>query len=112
MCCGKATSKISLCKKYFEAYDQTVINFISLTNENKYSKDNSYDYENLQEPHDSDDDMTVDRDFVSKNNQNNHVCSNDSDYFPEMCDPPNLEHDDITEANPQNSFTIGVVEDK
>ena len=50
-------------KKCFEACDQTVINFISLTNENKSSEDDSEDDEDLQEPHDSDDDVTVDGDF-------------------------------------------------
>ena len=29
-----------------------------------------------------------------------------------MCDPPDVEPDDISEANYQNSFAIGVVEDK
>ena len=52
-----------LCKKFLEAYDQTIINFISLTNENKNSEDDSDDSGYLQEPHDSDDDVTVDGDF-------------------------------------------------
>ena len=29
-----------------------------------------------------------------------------------MCNPPDLEPDDISEANSQNYFSIGVVEDK
>ena len=29
-----------------------------------------------------------------------------------MCNPPDLEPDDISEANSQNYFAIGVVEDK
>ena len=29
-----------------------------------------------------------------------------------MCDPPDVEPDDITKANSQSYFTIGVVEDK
>ena len=48
--------------KCFEAYDQTIINFISLTNE-KNSEDDSDDFDDLQEPRDSDDDVTVDGDF-------------------------------------------------
>ena len=51
-----------MCRKFFEAYDQTIINFISLTNENKSCEDNSDDSENLQEPHNSDDDVTFDGD--------------------------------------------------
>ena len=50
--------------------------------------------------------------FISENNQNNHVCSNDSDDFLGMCDPPDVEPDDISEANSHNYFAIGVVEDK
>ena len=50
-----------MCKKYFAAYDQTIINFISPTDENKNSEDNSNDSDDLQEPHDSDDNGTVDR---------------------------------------------------
>ena len=100
-----------LWKKCFEAYDQTIINLISHTNENKNSEDNSDDSDYLQEPHYSDDDVTVDGDF-SKNNQKNHVCSNDSDDFLGMCNPTNVEPDDISEANYQNYFAIGFVEDK
>ena len=33
-CSSIATCKVCLCKKCFEAYDQKIINFISLTNEN------------------------------------------------------------------------------
>ena len=102
-----------MCKKCFEAYDQTIINFISLTNENKNSEDDSDDSEDLQESHDSDDDVTVDGYyFGSKNSQNNHVCSNDSYDFLGMCDTPDVEPDDISEANYQNYFAIDVVEDK
>ena len=50
--------------------------------------------------------------FFSVNNQNNHVCINYSDGFLGMCDPPDVEPDDIPEANSQNSFAIGVVENK
>ena len=57
---SKETCKIFLCKKLFEAYDQTIINFISLTNVNKNSEDDSGDDGNLQELHDSDDYVTVD----------------------------------------------------
>ena len=35
LCFSIATRKICLCKKYFEAYDQKIINFISLINEKK-----------------------------------------------------------------------------
>ena len=52
-----------LCKKFFQAYDQTIINFISLTNENKNSEDYYDDSGDLQEPHDSDDDVIVDGDL-------------------------------------------------
>ena len=48
-------------------------------------------------------------DIFCKNNQNNHVCSNDLDYFIEMCEPPDVEPDDISEAKSQNYFAIGVV---
>ena len=50
--------------------------------------------------------------FFSGNNQINHVCSNYSDGFIGMCGPPDVETDDISEADSQNYFTIGVVEDK
>ena len=50
-------------KQFFESYDQTITNFISLTNENKNIKDDSNYSNYLQEPHDSDYDVTVDRDF-------------------------------------------------
>ena len=50
--------------------------------------------------------------IFSMNNQNNHVCRNYSDDFLGMCDPPDVEPDDISEANYQNSFAIDVVEDK
>ena len=51
-------------QKIFEAYNQTIINFISLKNENKNSEDDSDDSNNLQEPHSSDDDVTVDGVFL------------------------------------------------
>ena len=51
-------------------------------------------------------------DIFSKNNQKHHVCSNDSDDFLGMCDPPDVEPDDISEADSQNCFVIDVVEDK
>ena len=44
-----------------------------------------------------------------KNNHNNHVCSNDLDDFLGICEPPDVEPDDISEANSQNYFAIGVV---
>ena len=102
-----------MCKKWFEEYDQNIINFISLTNENKNNEDDSDDSDNIQEPHDSDDDVTVDGgSFFSKNNQNNHVCSNGSDGFLVMCDPPDVELDDLSEAHYGNSFAIDVVGNK
>ena len=55
--------KICLCNKCFEAYDQTILNFISLTNVNKNSENDSNDSDNLQEPHDSNDYVTVDVDY-------------------------------------------------
>ena len=48
----------------------------------------------------------------SKKIKNNHLCNNDLDDFIGMCDPPDIEPDDISEANSQNYFAIGVVEDK
>ena len=50
--------------------------------------------------------------FLSENNQNNYVCSNDSDDFIGISEPPDSEPDDISEAYSQYSFAIGVVEDK
>ena len=50
--------------------------------------------------------------FFSKNNQNNHVCRNYLDGFLGMCDPPEVEPDDISEANSKNYFAIDVVEDR
>ena len=50
--------------------------------------------------------------FFSKNNQNNHVSSNKSYDFLGICDPPDVEPDDISEANSKSYFAIGVVEDK
>ena len=50
--------------------------------------------------------------IFSRNNQNNHVYINDSDGFLRICDSPEVEPDDISEANSQNYFAIGVVEDK
>ena len=93
-----------MCKKWFEAYDQTIIYSFYITNENKNSEDDSDDSGDLQEPHDSDDDVTVDGDFSSKNNQNNHVCSNDSDYFLGIRDPPDVEPYDVSEANKYWNF--------
>ena len=55
--------------------------------------------------------MTVDG-FFSRNNQKNHVCSNDLDGFIGIFDPPDVEPDDISEANSHNYSAIGVVEDK
>ena len=40
------------------------------------------------------------------------MCRNDSDDFLGMCDPPDVEPDDISEANFHKYFTIGVVEGK
>ena len=111
MCCSIATCNICLRKKCFEACYQTIFNLISIANENKNSKENSDDSDDLQKTHDSDDDVTVDGDYFSKNNQNNNVFRNDSDYFLGMCDPPDVEYDDISEANSHNYFAIGVVED-
>ena len=65
----------------------------------KNSEDDSDDSENLKEPHDTDDDVTVNGDYFSKNRQNNNVCSNYSDDFFGICDPPDVEPDDISEAN-------------
>ena len=48
----------------------------------------------------------------SKNNQNNNVWRNDSDDFLRRCDPPDVGHDDISGANTQNSFAVGVIEDE
>ena len=47
--------------------------------------------------------------IFSKNNQKNDVCSNGLDDFLGMCDPHNVEPDDILEANSDNCFAIGVV---
>ena len=52
LCCSIATCNIFLSKEFFEAYDKTIINFISLTNENKNGEDDFNDSKNLQEPHD------------------------------------------------------------
>ena len=68
MCCGIATCKVCLWKKCFEAYDQTIINFIYLKNENKNSEDYYDNSEYLQKSHYSDDDVTVDE---KKNSENN-----------------------------------------
>ena len=113
LCCSITTCYICLCKKLFEAYDQKIINFISLTNKNKNSKDDSDNSDDIKEPHDSDDDVTVDGYyFFSKSNQNNYVWSNDSVDFLGIFDSPDVEPDDISEYNSQNSFAIGVIEDK
>ena len=102
-----------MCKKCFKAYDQNIINFISLTGENKNSDGNSYDDDYLQEPHDSDDDVTVNGDLISLNNrQNNHAFSNELDDFLGMCYPPDVEPDNISESNYHNYLTISVGEDK
>ena len=49
-----------MCKKCFEAHDQKIINLIYLTNENENNEDNFGNDEYIQEPHDSDNDVTVD----------------------------------------------------
>ena len=49
-----------LCEKYFEEYDQIIITLIPVTNEKENSEDDSDDDGNIQEPHDLDDDVTVD----------------------------------------------------
>ena len=38
-----------------------------------------------------------------------NVCSNDSDDFLGMCDQPDIEPDNISEANSNNYLAIGVV---
>ena len=79
----------------------------------KNSKDDSDDSNDLQEPHDSDDNVIVNGDYYFyKNKHNNNVCRKDSDDFLGMCDPPDIEYDDISEDNSKNYFLIGVVEDK
>ena len=50
--------------------------------------------------------------FPPNNNQNNNVRRKFLDYFLVICDLPDVEPDDISEANSPNSFAIGVVEDK
>ena len=113
LCYSIAMCNICLCKKWFEAYVQKIINSVSLKNENKNSEDDSGDSDNLQEHHDSDDDGTVDGDFFpSKNNQNNHVYSSDIDGFIGIFDPTDVEPDDISEENSQKYIAIGVVEEK
>ena len=52
--------KVFFCKKCLEEYDQTIINFISLTNENEDSEDDYDNGNDLQETHYLYDDMTVD----------------------------------------------------
>ena len=59
LCCSIATYSVCFCKKFFEAYDKTIINFISITNENEDSKVNFVYDKHLQEPHDSDGDVIV-----------------------------------------------------
>ena len=77
LCCSLARCKICFCKKSFEAHYQTIIDFIYLT-KNKDSKEDYDDSDNLEEPHGSNDDVTVDGDYhFSKNNQNNHLFRND-----------------------------------
>ena len=66
MCCSIATQLFCLCKKCFEEYDQTNISFISLTNENKNSKDDYDNDDGLQETQDSDDNVTVDGGYFYK----------------------------------------------
>ena len=57
--------------------------------------------------------MTVDEYLLfNHNSQYNHACSNDIDGFFVMCDTPDVEPIDISEANSCNLFVIGVVEDK
>ena len=78
LCCSIATCSVCLCNNFFEAYDKTIINFISITNENEDSKVNSIYDKDLQEPHDSDGDVIVDGYFYSlKVTKTNHACSND-----------------------------------
>ena len=50
--------------------------------------------------------------IISNNNQNNHVCSNNLFAFLWMCDPYDVEPDDISKANSWKYFAIGVVDDK
>ena len=50
------------------------------------------------------------RDIIKELEKN--VCSDDLYDFLGMCDPPDVEPDDTSEANYQNSFVIGIVEDK
>ena len=69
-------------------------------------------WERVKEPHAWDDDVTVDGDFVSNINQNNHVFGNYLDTFIGVCDPPDIEPDDLSESNYYNYFVIGVVEEE
>ena len=59
-CCTISTCNICICKKCFKAYDQNIINYISLTDENENCNNNSEDDNDLQEPYDKDDDVNVD----------------------------------------------------
>ena len=112
-CCNTATCNDYLWKKRLEAYYKTIFNFVSITDENKSHDNNFENDKNLQEPHDSDDDDTIDVDLLfSNNSQNNYACSNDLDDFLGMCDPPGVEPDYISESNYHNFFVIGVVEYK
>ena len=87
-----------------------ILFLLQMKKNGKYGSDDSND---LQESRDSYDDVTVDGYYYfSKNNQNNHVCINYSYGFLGMCNPPEVEPDDISEANSHNYFAIGVVEDK
>ena len=73
-----------------------IISLVSLTDDNENFDKNSDSDNNLQETHDSDDDVTVDGDFIYFNNrQNNHACSNGLDDFLRIFDPPDVETDNI-----------------
>ena len=58
--------------------------------------------DDLQEPHDLYDDLNVDGDFFIRITTTKNVRRNDLDDFFGMCDPPDVESNDIPEANYQN----------
>ena len=87
------------------------MNFIYITNE-KNCKDDSDDSNDLQEPHNSDDDVTVDGHYYFYKKEEKNVNSNDLYDYLGMCDPMDVEPDDISEANYQSSLAFGIVEEK
>lgn len=114
LCCSVLTCNTYVCKKCFEELDEDMNHLISpQEDDGDVTNDDNSDDEVLHELYNSDDELTVDGDYLFSNNKrenNNHM--DDTEDYLGMCDPPDLDTDEFSEIGSQNSFEIGVVNDE